>query len=106
MDENEINQALVKKLYNDELILKETSEDLISENEIRLQLISRVKELLEKDFNRFVNSLYRMDINEKKVADILFSKEKALIPERIADIIIERQVQRIKTQILYRDGKL
>jgi hypothetical protein len=50
--------------------------------------------------------LYRIDVDETKVHEIMMTKDKTLIPEKIADLIIERQLARIKTQMLYKQGKL
>jgi len=36
----------------------------------------------------------------------LNSKDRTLIPEKLADLIIDRQLLRIKTQLLYKEGKL
>ena len=72
---------------------------------IREHLIKKVIELMSRDYDRFINNLYRIDVNEKKVSEILHTKDRTTIPERLADLIIERQIMRVKTQWLYREGK-
>jgi hypothetical protein len=72
---------------------------------IREHLIKKVTELMARDYDRFLNSLYRIDVNESKVHEILYSKDKTRIPEKLADLIIERQLIRVKTQLLYKQGK-
>ncbi|MCK9281447.1 MAG: hypothetical protein M0P71_12550 [Melioribacteraceae bacterium] len=73
---------------------------------VKEQLINKIREMMVKDYDRFMNNLYRMDISEGKVIDVMNSKEKQLIPDQLADLIIERQMQRVKTRLLYKEGKL
>ena len=102
MIEEKIIQPLVEKLnseyYPQGNILPEVSDI----NQIRLILTKRIAELAEKNFDKLINSLYRIDVNEIKLHEALHTKEKENIPSLIADLIIERQVQRIRTQILYK----
>ncbi len=69
-------------------------------------LAQKVAELMDNDFERFLNSLYRIDINERKIKEVLIDKNILSIPEKIADLIIERQIERIKYQRMYKEGKL
>ena len=105
MNENELYPSLIEKLHKD-LSLPENSLPVINDlSLIRMHLIDKVKEMMSNDYERFLNSLYRIDVNEKKVSEILHSKDRTVIPERLADLIIDRQMMRIRTQILYRNGK-
>jgi hypothetical protein len=106
LEEDQIFPELINHLEKDFALEKQlipTQNDLAI---IRLHLINRVKQLIARDYQRFLNSLYQIDINEIKVREIIHSKNKITIPERLADLIIDRQVQRIKTQILYRKSKM
>jgi len=73
---------------------------------IKDALAARIIELMNKDYPKFINGLYMLDINEDKVTTVLYSKEKDKIPLLIADLIIERQIQKIITQNMYKEGKL
>jgi hypothetical protein len=106
MEEQELYSPLLEKLANDYSLEKNLFPAQLNLSAIREQLIKRISELMALDFDRFLNSLYRIDVNESKVHDILYSKDKTVIPEKLADLIIERQLERIKTQILYKQGKL
>ena len=108
MNNNELIQPLIEKLYNDFsidksnlLVKKDYSEEL---KIIKEFLSKRIVQLMEKNQERFFNTLYRIDVHESKVAQILNTSQN--IPDDLADLIIERQLQRIKTQILYKQGKL
>lgn len=106
MEEDQLYPSLVNSLEKDfdfEKQLLPAQNDLTI---IRGHLINRVNQLMARDYQRFLNSLYQIDVNEKKVREIIHSKNKTTIPERLADLIIERQLQRIKTQMLYRNSKM
>ena len=100
-----MGQLLVEKLHKD-FSLADNSLPMVNNLPlIREHLIKKVTELISRDYDRFLNNLYRIDVNEKKVSEILHSKDRTTIPEKLADLIIERQLLRVKTQILYREGK-
>ena len=65
-----------------------------------------MKDMLDKNYNLLINTLYRIDISEKKVSELFSSKNKELIPEKLADLIIERQIEKIHFRKLYREGNL
>ena len=106
MNEQELYPSLLEKLSKDFALEKESLPAQVNMSLIRDHLIKRVTELMARDYDRFINSLYRIDVNESKVHEILYTKDKTRIPEKLADLIIERQLIRVKTQLLYRQGKL
>jgi hypothetical protein len=106
MEEDQFYPALITNLEKDfdfEKQLMPSQNDLTI---IRQHLINRVRQLIARDYLRFLNSLYQIDVNEKKVREIIHSKNKTTIPERLADLIIERQLQRVKTQMLYSKSRM
>ena len=105
MNENELYPSLVEKLHKDFSLEKDSLPAVNDLALIREHLINKVTELISRDYDRFINNLYRIDVNEKKVSEILHTKDRTTIPERLADLIIERQIMRVKTQMLYREGK-
>ena len=74
--------------------------------EFRKYLTEKMKDMLDKNYNLLINTLYRIDISEKKVSELFSSKNKELIPEKLADLIIERQIEKINFRKLYREGNL
>lgn len=108
MNYTELIQPLIEKLYNDFSIDKSNlpvKKDYTEELRIIKEFLSkRITELMAKNEERFFNTLYRIDVNENKVSQILNTSKT--VPDDLADLIIERQLQRIRTQILYKQGKL
>ena len=74
--------------------------------EFRKYLTEKMRDMLDKNYNLLINTLYRIDISEKKVSELFSSKNKELIPEKLADLIIERQIEKINFRKLYREGNL
>lgn len=74
--------------------------------EFRKYLTEKMRNLLDKNYNLLINTLYRIDISEKKLAELFSSRNKDLIPEKLADLIIERQIEKINFRKRYREGNL
>jgi len=74
--------------------------------EFRKYLKDKMKDMLDKNYNLLINTLYRIDISENKLAELFSSKNKETIPEKLADLIIERQIEKINFRRRYRDGNL
>jgi len=74
--------------------------------EFRKYLTEKMKDMLDKNYNSLINTLYRIDISEKKVSELFSSKNKELIPEKLADLIIDRQIEKIHFRKRYREGNL
>ncbi len=74
--------------------------------EFRKYLTEKMKDLLDKNYSLLINTLYRIDISEKQLAVLFSNKNKESIPEKLADLIIERQIQKIEFRRRYREGNL
>jgi hypothetical protein len=66
--------------------------------ELKSQLISFINELINNDFNALIQLLYRVDVNEKKLKDILKQHQDIDASVLIADLIVERQLQKIASK--------
>jgi hypothetical protein len=82
------------------------SANLNSLEEFRIYLAEKLRYLLDEKFDMLVNLLYKIDINEEKLNKLFSNKNHDLIPQQLAELIIERQIQKIKFRKLYRDGKI
>lgn len=74
--------------------------------EFRKYLTEKMKDMLDKNYNLLINTLYRIDISEKKLSELFSSKNKESIPEKLSDLIIERQIEKIEFRRRYREGNL
>lgn len=61
------------------------------------ETLNKFNELIDKDFNKLVNLLYRIDISEKKLKIALQNQDKTISSGKtIAKLIIERQLQKLE----------
>jgi len=67
-------------------------------SEWRQQLITEVDRLIHTDFNRLISILYRLDVPETKLKYLLQQNPADDAAAIITDLIIERQLQKIKSR--------
>ena len=61
-------------------------------------LIARIEELAEKNMDKLMWLLYRVDVSERKLHATLKETPPEKFAPVIADMIIERQIQKIKSR--------
>ena len=94
---NELTVVISKDLeLNQELPVPSGLEELITE----LSVI--IGEMITHDFNRLVNILYRIDVSEEKVKKAMGEQSPEDVPRKIAELIVERELQKLETRRRYR----
>jgi len=68
-------------------------------------LIRRIEELAEKDMEKLLWVLYRVDVSEKKLHEVMQQTPPELFSSTIADLIIERQKQKVESRKKYGTGE-
>ncbi len=74
----------------------------LSLEEVREKLTAHINHLINHDFEKLVFYLYRIDINEKKMKQLLDQRNGEQAAELIADLVIERQIQKNKSRREFR----
>lgn len=64
----------------------------------RLELAAAVNHLIQTDFTGLVNILYRMDVSESRLKQVLAQETGTNAGELIADLMIGRQLEKIETR--------
>jgi hypothetical protein len=72
--------------------------------ELREKLSAHINNLVNHDFEKLVFLLYRIDVDEARMRALLSHKEGEDSPGLIADLIIERQLQKIQSRQHFRQG--
>ena len=62
------------------------------------RMAAKINELIETDFNRLVSILYRLDINEIKLKQLLKQYEGTDAGSIIAAMMIEREREKIRSR--------
>ena len=73
-----------------------------SKKDLLNNLAASINHLIRADFSRLVTSLYRLDISETKLKKTLEDNVDTDAGKLIAALIIERQIQKIKTRAQFR----
>lgn len=94
----EIEKTILDSFDIDEQLLSVTINEQEKFNALRHLLIRRVEELAEKDMPKLLWILYRVDVSEKKLNDTLAQTSPDKFAATIADLVIERQIQKAETK--------
>lgn len=90
-------------------ILRESMEIDLPENIsfdlLKEQLSSHINYLIQSDFQKLVSILYRVDVSESKLKLLLKETPGYDAANIIADLIIERQLQKIKSRQEHRNDE-
>ena len=65
-------------------------------------LAEHINDLIDRNFNKLVNLLYRIDVNESKLRQLLDENSSYDAGRIIAGLVIERQLQKIKSREQFR----
>ena len=66
--------------------------------EFEKKLTIKIEAMLQNDFPRLVNTLYRLDVSEEKLKSQLANSPAGHAAETISKLIIERQLQKLQTR--------
>ncbi len=75
-----------------------TDEAMLKQKELFQELSECINKLIVEDFERLVSILYRLDINEEKLEYLLAQHNNENASDTIASLILERQLQKIKSR--------
>lgn len=70
----------------------------LSMDELRHHLTRHIEHLINHDFDKLVHHLYRIDVNENKLRYLLQEGGGENAAGLIADLVIERQLQKIENR--------
>ena len=73
-----------------------------AENELETQLAEKINVLIQRDFGALVQLLYRIDVSEVRLRQLLDSGSGEDAGVLIARLIMERQWQKIESRRRYR----
>jgi hypothetical protein len=77
----------------------------ISFDLLKERLSSHINLLIQSDFQKLVSILYRVDVNESKLKHLLKENTGFDAANIITELIIERQLQKIRSRNEYRNDE-
>jgi hypothetical protein len=73
---------------------------------IREKLAFLIAHLMQNNFEKLCQAMYRLDVSEARFDKAMNENELQDIPFAIADLVIEREMQKVRTRIMYKKGEL
>ncbi|NCU04195.1 MAG: hypothetical protein GXC73_09440 [Chitinophagaceae bacterium] len=105
--------AVIKRKMSDSnqqiipLLNKELSLELpekLAMNELEQKLTTHINHLINTDFEKLIYYLYRIDVNETKMKQLLQEQNGEQAALLIARLIIDRQLQKLQTRQQFRQS--
>lgn len=87
------------QLLNNELAIDIAEKRTVAE--IREQLSAYINQLIKSNFDKLITYLYRIDVSEDKLKTLLQQQPAEDAANIIADLIIERQLQKMRTRKMF-----
>ena len=81
---------------------REKLEPLLTLEDVRAFLIDRINNLIKNNMGLLMSALYRIDVSEQAVNQIFATASPEQIASALADLIIERQIQKIRIRERYK----
>jgi len=106
MDENEQLASLINKdlgSLEESMMIPVSGLD---SNAIREKLAILIAHLMQNNFEKLCQAMYRLDVSEVKFHQVMTEKPTGEIPSSLADLVIEREMQKVRTRIMYKRGEL
>lgn len=96
-----MKDELIQSIQNDlAIILPEK----ITREELEVKLADHINQLINNNFQQLIYLLYRIDINEGKLKQLLQENPGENAGRMIAQLIIDRQLKKIKTRASFRSN--
>lgn len=99
MDNEQALEEVVEELKKFQIQFRQQR---FSYNELKKEIGLYINHVVTTDFSLLISILYRLDISEKKLKELLNRPNKALAGDIIAELIIERQLQKIASRKAFR----
>jgi len=77
----------------------------LSRQELKRRLTIYITKLLETNFEKLCNMIYRHDVSEPKFNQALQSGNISVQAEIIADLVIDRELEKVESRKAYRKEK-
>jgi hypothetical protein len=102
----EVSKFISDSFTQDESKSLIPNSDFKTLEEFKKYLTNKLAELLDTKYDTLINILYRIDVGEDKLSELFSGKNREYIPAALADIIIDRSLQKVIFRQMYKEGKL
>lgn len=106
MEVQEVSAYISDSFNSSGLDLPLSPRDMEDLDQLKIYLTEKLRDMLDNNYSLLVNTLYRIDVGEEKLNELFGSKNRTYIPSALADLIIERQLQKLHFRKKYKEGRL
>ena len=106
IDAKEIAEFISKDMNKTGVEILPVGSEIYSMEKLKKVLIERITYMLDHEYDKLVNALYRIDLDEAKLHELFSGKNRESIPEVLANMIFKRQIQKLHFRKKYRGGKI
>jgi hypothetical protein len=78
----------------------------LNQNMIREKLAIIISHLMQSNFEKLCQAMYRLDVSETRFDRVMNEKTPEEIPHAVADLVIEREMQKVRTRMMHKRGEL
>lgn len=104
MKSTEIEKQVVQHLSKDFYLDNDQFLPLPADTgELKNKLKKIIEHLLQADFERLLNAMYRLDIDETRFKSLLSGVHGNDVSGKLAEIVIERELQKIETRMKFKN---
>ncbi|MCB9032365.1 MAG: hypothetical protein H6553_00850 [Chitinophagales bacterium] len=96
----------VIKYNNIVQLFREDSQSFENDEALKKWLSSEINDLINTDFEKLLSILYRIDVAENKVRQMLLEETESNAGDIIADLLIAREKQKVKTRAMFKQTNL
>ncbi len=86
-------------------VIHSQADDVLRSPNLRERLVISVNEMIVHHFDELIQILYRMDVSEARLKEMLQQHATADAAVIIADLVIERQEQKIASRKLFKPAE-
>ncbi len=98
---NLISSTMRQSGYDIEL----NNENIKTLNDFKIYLTKKLSDMMDRDYDGVINLLYRIDVGEEELHELFSPQNKEYIPSALADLIINRQIQKIRWRMKIKNGE-
>jgi hypothetical protein len=96
-----INLPVMQKNVSEEIVNLSGSLQSANNDQLRERIIALINTLINEDFHALLQLLYRNDVSENIIRSSLKNNSNTMTADVIADLIIERQLQKIESRKIF-----
>ena len=89
----------VQKLIFKDFEIEDSGIAYSSIEKLKIWLASEIRNMMDRDFQKLLNMLYRIDVDEQKTRLAFMDEDPAV---RLTELIIERELRKVKTREKYK----